>query len=125
LNDNPLSELADGEGNVINNAKLSVADAKVKLENSNGKNQDEGMVSVYPNPVTNNLNIEYIMEQDGLFSAELLTLQGVVVQKSNPLNSKTGFNKTMIRIHEIPNGAYLLKVNIGNTRETTKVIVNR
>ena len=45
LNDNPLSELADGYGNVIYNAKLSIADAA----NRSPETRND-MVTVYPNP---------------------------------------------------------------------------
>ena len=61
LNESQLSELADGDGNVIDNVILSVADANCKLQTANCKLQNEGLVRVYPNPVMDILNVEFVI----------------------------------------------------------------
>ncbi len=58
MNESPLSELADGEGNVIGNAKLSVSEAKFKGQMAEGKRQNEGLINVYPNPAKDVLNVD-------------------------------------------------------------------
>ena len=120
LNENPLSELADGDGNVIYNAKLLIADAgNASLETRNN------MVTVYPNPTSDILNIEYLMNQDGTFTAELVNLTGVVVVKTDRITSKTGMNKATMNLRDLPNGAYMLKVTLEDQTEMRKVVVNR
>ena len=119
LGQNPLCELADGEGNVIEHAKLVVADAQPSA------NEPADLLSVYPNPVSDILNIEYLMDLDGLFRATLVNLQGIVVAKTDKADSKAGLNKAAMDLRDIPNGAYLLKVSFGDILQIKKVIVNR
>jgi hypothetical protein len=52
-------------------------------------------------------------------------MQGVVVAKQTVADIKTGLNKTTMDLRELPNGAYLLKVNYEDQVEVRKVIVNR
>jgi hypothetical protein len=51
--------------------------------------------------------------------------QGVVVMRTDKTNSPSGLNKTTMNLRELPNGAYQLKAVCGESRQTTKVIVNR
>jgi hypothetical protein len=120
LNDNPLSELADGDGNVIYNAILSVADAGIA-----SSVRQNNMVRIYPNPASDLLSIEYIMEQEGTCSAELMNLTGVVVAKITTDDSKAGLNKMIMNLSDVPNGAYMLNVILEDHTEVLKVIVNR
>jgi hypothetical protein len=119
LNESPLSELADGNGNVIDDAKLTVVDASPLLI------AHSPLISVYPNPVKDILHIEYLMETDGTYNAELFSLQGVVLIKSSPSAGKAGLNKAALNLRDLPNGAYMLKASFGNYQKVTKVIVNR
>jgi hypothetical protein len=121
LNENPVSELADAEGNVIDGAKLAVADAG----HPSPVTRHDDLLSVYPNPVSELLSIEYLMESDGMFSAELMNPQGVVVMRTDKTSSPAGLHKTILNLRELPNGAYLLKAVCGENMKTVKVIVNR
>ena len=80
MNENPLSELADGEGNVIENAKLSVAEAKFKGQKANGKRQNEGMINVYPNPSKEVLNVEFVTGIDVNNAAAVGTCHGMSME---------------------------------------------
>jgi hypothetical protein len=126
LNDNPLSELADGDGNVIGGEKLFIPTGgngeMVKWRN--------GEIVCYPNPVKDVLNVEFVTSnvdaKTGVsMSLQLFTMHGVVVAKQNVADVKTGLNKTTMDLRDLPNGAYLLKVLYGDQSEVRKVIVNR
>jgi hypothetical protein len=129
LNNSPLSELADGNGNVLQDARLSVADAGEKVQGSRFKVEAANVV-VYPNPAKEVLNVEFVIDNvDGKtchdMSLQLFTMQGVVVAKQNVADIKTGLNKIMMDLRDLPNGAYLLKVFYEDEVEVRKVIVNR
>jgi hypothetical protein len=121
LNESPISELADAEGNVIDGAKLTIADAG----HLSPVTRHEDFLSVYPNPVSEVLSIEYLMESDGMFIAELMNTQGVVVMRTDKTRSPAGLHKTTLNLRELPNGAYLLRAVCGENSKTVKVIVNR
>ena len=125
LNESPMSELADGEGNVIDNVKLAMPDAGANGKTVNWQSGKTGLVSVYPNPVSDILNIEYLMETHGIFKAELVTLQGVVIRSMAKEDSKAGEDQATMNLMDIPNGAYLLRVICGENQQNTKVVVFR
>ncbi|MEI6436811.1 MAG: T9SS type A sorting domain-containing protein, partial [Bacteroidota bacterium] len=132
LNPNPLSELADGDGNVIGNAKLVIADAGFKVQGS--RFEGEAGVVLYPNPAKDVLNVEFVIGNDigntvvgtchGM-SLQMFTMQGILVSTRDFSEIKPGLNKTTMDLRDLPNGTYMLKVTIGDNTEVTKVVVNR
>jgi hypothetical protein len=127
LNENPDSEFADGDGNVIDGVKLVMPDAGRNGEMVKWRN---GEIVCYPNPVKDLLNVEFVADNvDGEtcngMSLQLVTMQGVVVAKQTVPDIKTGLNKTTMDLRDLPNGAYLLKVLYEDQLEVRKVIVNR
>jgi hypothetical protein len=130
LNDNPNSELANNEGIAIENAKLSIPDAKFKMQTAEGKMQNEGLINVYPNPAKDVLNIEFVIGNVDARTChvtplQLFTMQGIVVTTQNIPDFKPGLNKTTLDLRDLPNGAYILKVAIGEQIEVRKVMVSR
>jgi hypothetical protein len=87
-------------------------------------------VVVYPNPAKDFLNVEFVMDDTDArtahcMSMELVTLQGIVVAKQTVPDTRTGLNKTTMDLRNLPNGAYMLKVTVGDKSEIKKVIVNK
>ncbi len=120
LNEDPISELADGDGNVLYNAKLIMPDASISLPIAHSS-----LLIAYPNPAEDVLNVEFVMEHAGRANIKLVTMQGVVVLKQNLTDVKAGLNKTTMDVSKLPNGAYLLRVEAGEVFKTVMVIVNR
>jgi hypothetical protein len=129
LNENPLSELADGDGNVIDNAKLTIPDATANGEMVRWRDSEIGFINVFPNPAKDVLYVEFVVggsgEKQNFVSLQLLTMQGIVIARNGVTDVKTGMNKTTMDLRNLPNGAYMLKVNFGERLEMKKVAVNR
>jgi hypothetical protein len=134
LNEDPISELADGQGNVLYDARLSVADAGGKVQGSRFK-VEAASVLVYPNPAKDLLNVEFVIDNTvsnitavgtchGM-SMQMFTMQGIMVTSQMVPDTKPGLNKTTLDLRDLPNGAYMLKATIGDQIEMRKVIVNR
>jgi hypothetical protein len=125
LNDDPLSELADGNGNVLYDARLSVADAGFKVQGS--RFEREAGVVIFPNPVKDVLNVEFVAGNavNNNVTMQLVTMQGIFVLTQNVPGIKPGFNKATLHLRDLPNGAYMLKVSCGDKSEIKKVIVNK
>jgi hypothetical protein len=115
LNGNPLSELANGEGVVINDARLKIADI--------GGTASDGMISVYPNPARDLLNIEYMMDEAGTFRAELRNLQGAIVGMIDNTSKPAGINMEKVNVSNLPSGVYMLHVACGDYLFTKKIVV--
>ena len=125
LNDDPLSELADGDGNVLYDARLSVADAGFKVQGS--RLEGEAGVVVYPNPAKEVLNVEYFLEKQTPVQIELLNMQGIFILKLPQIRQIQipGWGRERLDISGVLSGVYMLKVTIGDQVEVRKVIVNR
>ena len=125
LNESPLSELADGEGNVLNDARLSVADAGFKVQGS--RLDEQAGVVVYPNPAKEVLNVEYFLEKQTPVQIELLNMQGIFILKLPQIRQIQipGWGRERLDISGVLSGVYMLKVTIGDQVEVRKVIVNR
>jgi hypothetical protein len=124
LSDNVLSELADEDGNVISDVKLTMP----KGENGKTANWQNGkmeVVSVYPNPAKEDLNIEILTESGGPVSLDLVSVHGISALKIPELLVKAGWNKEKINVSGLAPGVYMLKVTCGDVTEIRKVIVSR
>jgi len=74
------------------------------------------LVTVFPNPVCGNLNIQFSDEHQ-LFTIELYDLKGTLIRSSISVYSKVTFNTDGLK------GIYLLKIIRGNDSFVKKVIV--
>jgi len=122
LNDNPLSELADGDGIVIDGAKLSVADA-----GTNGKTVkwQNGNLVCYPNPAHSTLNLELETPSSGTLNLELVNLQGEVVMKRDLGIVKAGWHKEQVDLRGLAPGVYFMRANMNGDFVIKKVIITR
>ena len=118
LNANPLSELADADGNVLYGLKLSIPDAgSTPILHCT-------VITVYPNPASHMIHIDYLMNRDGNFKAEFVTMQGVVAKKVT-IGSTAGLNSAVMDIQDYPNGVYMLRMTFGEETVLRKVVINR
>ena len=78
--------------------------------------------------------MEFVMDNDANntavgtchgMSIDMFTMQGILVSTKIASDINPGFNKTALDLQDLPNGAYMLKVAIGDQIEVRKVIVNR
>jgi hypothetical protein len=116
LNSDPLSEIADAEGVVLKDARLSIAEM-------NGATSSD-MISVYPNPAKEVLNIEYVMDNDGTFSVELYNTQGAVVCSAVSSDKTAGTYKETLNISHLSPGVFTLRIYNGSNVTNHKVIIN-
>jgi hypothetical protein len=122
LNESPLSELADGEGNVIGNAKLWIPDA-----GASGKTvrwQSDNVVC-YPNPAHSTLNLELETPSIGTLNLELVNLQGVSVMNRDLGIMKAGWHKEQLDLRGLAPGVYFLRANMNGELVVRKVIISR
>lgn len=104
-----------GNGSTTNSATLvSIVCPTSTLGIDDGIVVDNNDIKVYPNPVKDVLTISYEQEITRVSVYNLLG-QEVITQSINA-------NETSIDVSQLPVGAYLVKVNAGDTVKTVKVI---
>jgi hypothetical protein len=124
LNDIPLSELSDANGNVSGGLILSIPDAGTKGETVKWQN---GNLVCYPNPAQSTLNIEletFNLKPETL-NLELLNLQGVAVIKQTALIPESSWYTDQLDLREIAPGVYFLRTNVGGEILMKKVVISR
>jgi hypothetical protein len=120
LDPNPVSELADGEGNVLWGAKLSMADAFKSHEA-----EDPAWIRIYPNPARETLYVEFLSETPGKLLLELFDPGGKRVMSSEMPASVEKYRKAALDVSQVANGVYMLKATSGTMVITRKAVVNR
>ncbi|MFZ4401265.1 MAG: T9SS type A sorting domain-containing protein [Bacteroidales bacterium] len=116
LNSNPLSEIAAVDGLVYKDALVSIAEI-------GGTTTD--LFSVYPNPARDVLNIEYTMDKNGSFRAEIYNIEGQLVSTTENNTRIAGSYKEKISLNNLSAGVYTLRVYTGSTSNNQKIIITK
>jgi hypothetical protein len=124
LNGSVISELADPDGNVISDVKLTMPTGE-NGKTVNWQNGKMEVVNVYPNPAKETLNVEILTGTAGPVSLELVNIQGICTMKIPQILVQAGWNREQINFSGMAPGVYMLKVTCGDVTEIRKVIVNR
>jgi len=117
LNGDPLSEIADADANVIFDAALSIADMGGTVSNN--------MTSVYPNPATDVLNVEYVLDNAGSCLVELYNVQGALVNTSGKTYKDAGTYKEQFSTSDLPVGVYTVRIYTGSNVQNLKVVITK
>jgi len=82
---------------------------------------EEGNVSVYPNPTRGEFSVSFNTNEVVNASVEMYDLTGRKVLTQN-LTTKEGLNETTFNAHSLSSGVYMLRISIGDRVTTTKVV---
>lgn len=86
-------------------------------------NENKGF-TLFPNPVSNNLNLKFDFDQKREVSAEVVNAQGKTVKQIAPQTINPGQNQMEINTASFSNGVYIAKMNIDGRLHTREFIVN-
>ena len=79
----------------------------------------------YPNPVKNELTIQYDLDEVSDNKIELLNLTGTLISIIYEGNSEIGSKEITCDISKYTNGLYLIKVSSNKFSEISKVIIDK
>lgn len=82
-------------------------------------------VSVYPNPASDVLNIEYTLVKESAVNVRIYDLTGKVVKVMNLGTEASGRTVSTIDVGDLPEGIYLCEVNAGDSIIQKKVIITK
>lgn len=101
-----------GTNNCPQNVPLGV------YEQSSQNSLDAGMLSIYPNPAKEVINVELLVFNNEGSTIEIANTLGQVLQTTNITQQTTSIN-----VSEYPTGIYFFKLKIGNASITKKVVI--
>jgi hypothetical protein len=90
---------------------------KVIADTQNGK------IKFFPNPVIDEMQINYESNSTGLLRLEIFDLQGKIVYQEM-INSQTGTNNAKFNVSQLCKGLYLCRLRGNDKFETVKFIKN-
>ncbi|NQX96480.1 MAG: PKD domain-containing protein [Flavobacteriales bacterium] len=82
-------------------------------------------LKVYPNPVKNNLTLEFTLIESSSVEVILTDLLGNKVAIVAAENMNLGSNKVNYNVSDISNGIYLLNIKTDNSLQVKKIVVNK
>lgn len=88
----------------------------------NEESRNLNVLSVYPNPAKDQVNIVANANESGNYSAQLIDQSGrtILVKEGNLTN---GFSEVNMPLTNVPAGIYILQFSQNNTTATTRVVV--
>ncbi len=122
LNENPLSELADGEGEIIDGVILMMPEAREQIA---GSPAEEFILSVFPNPSNEIVNVDYLLAREEVTDFIFIDSQGFPVLKSDRMLKAAGVHRETFDVSGLIPGVYMLKATVGSAVSFRKVVVVR
>ena len=117
LKTDSLGCISPGCGSIINGTPTVISGI-----NSQQKNETEENIAMYPNPVTDILNIELTTARTTTYKVEILNAIGQVIQEEEITLKES---KAIIKTDNLPIGIYLIKVFNANDLMLTKKIIKQ
>lgn len=111
---------------VFSNTRMPVIFAIIDRDfvNVNDVNFFQGLqLSVYPNPASDILNVDFAVNSDMNTRIDILDINGKIVYTSNLGLKQTGSHNTSIDISNLSSGAYFVSIAGAKGRLTKKLIV--
>ena len=82
---------------------------------------DKNSISVFPNPATSVVNINYTLLEDSFVNIDLYDITGTLVQTTTPGYILKSTQTNSIDISTLSSGIYFLRIAAGNMITTRKV----
>lgn len=78
-------------------------------------------INVYPNPFSNNINVQISLKKDADVAIYLFDITGHSIQKVDASHENAGVFSTSLNLQQLPSGIYFLRTIIDNTVEARKI----
>lgn len=118
---------ANGDGHedigdyVYTGSQVITPAATTAIEESSSADE---VLSVYPNPVLDVLNLSYQLQESGLVQVDLFDQRGRLVQRLLSAHRQPGRQVEMLNgLATLPAGAYILRTNIAGVQDARTVVL--
>lgn len=117
--------LWDDKDNLAVLDSLENAGEQNKTPNHSGGNMDPQFFfayNCYPNPVENNLSIEYLLENETNVQISLIDMNGRIIKEIQPQKREVGMYFETIDCNSLPKGNYILKLKVNDEFINEKIL---
>ncbi|MCF8296757.1 MAG: T9SS type A sorting domain-containing protein [Saprospiraceae bacterium] len=109
-----------GRGFFENTKWMSIDEPK-----TNGIVSVNSNLVVYPNPVVNNTNVSYTLQNSSKVLIDVYSITGKLMKRVNLAQMPSGTHKYNLDCSEFANGTYIVQMITGETKATAKIIVQK
>jgi len=120
-NSNPYSQLSNNK-HWYSTAGLDFLSLGCTIGFNHSLAYNVNAVDIYPNPANSNATIAIDLKEEGNVTVNIFNTIGQLVKTINT-KGQLGENKMNVDLTDLSSGIYMVKVNIGNTTSTKKLIV--
>lgn len=113
-----IAFISEGTAETINVCKIPI---KINTNTGITENVPETHVRVYPNPITDNVTVNFTLNESNPVSIVMLNAIGQVVLKKDLGILNAGEQHYSLPATTLDNGLYLLNIQIGNSTSTQKI----
>lgn len=82
-----------------------------------------GNVTVYPNPASENVNIEFTLTQSADVTVNIIDITGRVLKSNATTNYSNGLNRIQIETADLTNGLYFVQVISNKGSKTSRLLI--
>jgi hypothetical protein len=87
------------------------------------ENEDVASVSIYPNPTSDNVNINFVSKEDQDVTINVISVDGSLVF-AKKLNTKVGqASRTSVDVSNLSSGIYMVQLMGANSSLTQRIVV--
>lgn len=87
-------------------------------------NNQQNYLSVFPNPVSEKINVRYAIDNPGLVEILLVDITGRTVKELKSENQNSGEYTEVYELNSFERGMYFITIRQGNSEQMEKLIVN-
>nr|MBP6313937.1 T9SS type A sorting domain-containing protein [Chitinophagaceae bacterium] len=114
--DNQMIETFAEKCPILNPSALQNA----RANNENSLLYNPYSVELYPNPVTDNLHVNYFAKASAVGTIQIIDMQGRLIQSSQ-ISTVEGSNTILVDVHTLQKGMYIIKLDTGEKQASSHV----
>lgn len=100
----------------------SLCPTKGELNPRLAQESSDENITVYPNPVKDQLSVSFDLQEESFVSISVLNSLGSQVKMIDKMKYTTGFYTSNISIEELPKGIYYVTILVGDKLTTQKIV---
>ena len=93
-------------------------------DDESGVLPETGDIRLYPNPASNQLQIQFSSKKSDQATLEIFNLMGQMVKQVN-VETSPGKNSIQVNVSELPQGTYLLKMGEEDLLISERLVITR
>ncbi len=85
----------------------------------------DGIISIFPNPAKTEVNVHYFLAEEASVSVDIYSMMGQKVSSVENIRTASGSHYQVFDTQNLTNGIYIMNLNLGGKRYTSKLNISK